>query len=209
MIFTHLIIAVNNYNSSIHCRSYLVKLMLIWISFIINDIHATEKHSIHHVSFVDRDYYSVAIFLLYFNCNVLIYWDRFQVLVSFLIFSLQLQTYVSTHRDSSVQSDTTISIHLLYSKRLQKLTDVSLLLASILPVRNWENLSIQMTEINLAVIKVILLRLHSSVYFITWWNYIYISVNFSNQTDYKLFANFRQFVKYLFQSVNLQIVWKL
>ena len=50
--------------------------------------------------------------------------------------------------------------------------DFSLFLVSIQPVRNWENLSLQMTQINLAVIKVILLCLNSSVYFRIWWNYI-------------------------------------
>ena len=38
--------------------------------------------------------------------------------------------------------------------------------------------------------------------------FVYVSVNLSNQAIYKLSENFRQFVKYLFQSVNLQIVWK-
>ena len=45
---------------------------------------------------------------------------------------------------------------------------------SIKPVGNWENVGTQMTEINVAVIKVTFLCLHFSVYFRTGWNYIYI-----------------------------------
>ena len=38
---------------------------------------------------------------------------------------------------------------------------------------------------------------------------VYVSVNLWNQAICKLSENFRQFVKYLFQSINLRIVWKL
>ena len=38
-------------------------------------------------------------------------------------------------------------------------------------------------------------------------HYIYVSVNLWNQEIWELSENFRQFVKYLFQSVSSQIVW--
>ena len=54
---------------------------------------------------------------------------------------------------------------------------LSLYLVSIKPVRNIENLDTQKTEINLAVMKVILLCLHPSVYLWTWNNIFIYYIN--------------------------------
>ena len=54
------------------------------------------------------------------------------------------------------------------------IADGSSYLVSIKPARKWENLGVQMTEIILAVMKVILLCLHFSVHFRTWLNYIFM-----------------------------------